>query len=108
MGKVKQIEIKNLIIFTMTWSISKNSKLNFLKLDKRHYKSIDIYYIGYITIKEIGDCTNIQWKVDALKKKNGNKHLIFDDSVNENKWLLKKYEDVWDGIKNEIKTWKWW
>ena len=108
MGKVKQIEIKNLIIFTMTWSISKNSKLNFLKLDKRHYKCIDIYYIGYITIKEIGDCTNIQCKVDALKKKNGNKHLIFDDSVNENKWLLKKYEDVWDGIKNEIKTWKWW
>ena len=43
-------------------------------------------------------------QTDILKKKNGNKHLIFDDSVNENKWLLKKYEDVWDGIKNEIKT----
>ena len=42
--------------------------------------------------------------MDALKKKNGNKHLTFDDSVNENKSLLKKYEDVWDGIKNEIKT----
>ena len=30
--------------------------------------------------------------------------MIFDDSVNENKGLLKKYADVWDGIKNEIKT----
>ena len=30
--------------------------------------------------------------------------MIFDDSVNENKWLLKKYVDVWNGIKNEIKA----
>ena len=30
--------------------------------------------------------------------------MIFDDSVNENKGLLNKYGDVWDGIKNEIKT----
>ena len=30
--------------------------------------------------------------------------MIFDDSVDENKWLLKNYADVWDGIKNEIKT----
>ena len=29
---------------------------------------------------------------------------MFDDSVNENKGLLKKYADVWDGIKNETKT----
>ena len=43
-------------------------------------------------------------QVDILKKKNGNKYLIFDDSVSENKELLKKYESVWDGTKNEIKT----
>ena len=30
--------------------------------------------------------------------------MIFDDSVNEKKALLKKYADVWDGIKNEIKA----
>ena len=30
--------------------------------------------------------------------------MIFDDSVNENKELLKKYANVWDGIKYEIKT----
>ena len=30
--------------------------------------------------------------------------MIFDDSVNENKELLNKYTDVWDEIKNEIKT----
>ena len=35
-------------------------------------------------------------------RKNGNKYLIFD-SVDENKEVLKKYADVWDGIKNKIK-----
>ena len=38
-----------------------------------------------------------------IEEKNGNKYLIFDDSVNENNGLLKKYADVWDGIKNKIK-----
>ena len=39
-----------------------------------------------------------------IGEKNGNKYLIFDDSVNENKEVLKKYTDVWDGIKYKIKT----
>ena len=39
-----------------------------------------------------------------IQEKNGNKYLIFDDSANENKELLKKYADVWDGIENKIKT----
>ena len=42
--------------------------------------------------------------MDILKKKNGNEDLIFDNSVNENKELLKKCADIWDGIRNEIKT----
>ena len=39
-----------------------------------------------------------------IEEKNRNKYLIFDDSVNENKGLLKKYADFWDGIKSKIKT----
>ena len=39
-----------------------------------------------------------------MEEKNGNKYLIFGDSVNENKVLLKKFADVWDGIKNQNKT----
>ena len=93
----------------------KNFESNLLKIDKKHYKRIDIYYIGYIVIKKIGDCENSH-SVNPLcllfnhpsgyieEKKNGNKYLIFDDSVNENKGLLKKYTDVWYGIKSEIKT----
>ena len=39
-----------------------------------------------------------------ILKKNGNKYLIFDDSVDENKATLKKYVDLRDGTKKEIKT----
>ena len=37
----------------------KNFNSNLLKIDKKHYKGIDIYYIGYIRFKKIGDCENI-------------------------------------------------
>ena len=39
-----------------------------------------------------------------IEEKNRNKCLIFDDSANENKRLLKNYADMWGGIKNKIKT----
>ena len=39
-----------------------------------------------------------------IEEKNWENYLIFDDSVNENKDLLKNYVDVWDGIKSEIKA----
>ena len=84
-----------------------------LKIGKKSYKNIDIYYIGYITIKKIDDYESI-YSVNPLylrinhasgyiEEKNGNKYLIFD-SVDENKEVLKKYADVWDGIKNKIKA----
>ena len=38
-----------------------------------------------------------------IEEKNGNKYLIFDDSVNENRALIKKFADVWDGVRNGIK-----
>ena len=38
-----------------------------------------------------------------IQEKNGNKYLVFD-SVDENIEVLKKYADVWDGIKNKIKA----
>ena len=39
-----------------------------------------------------------------IEEKNRDKYLIFDDSVNENRELLKRYADFWDEIKNEIKA----
>ena len=70
----------------------KNFESSLLKIDKKHYKGINLYYIGYITIKKIDECENIR-SVNPLyllvnhasgytEKKNGNKYLIFDYSVN--------------------------
>ena len=36
-------------------------------------------------------------------KKNRSKYLVFD-YTDENKEVLKKYTELWDGIKNEIET----
>ena len=67
MGKVKKIEIKNCSYYFYNDMISlKNFKSNLLKIDKKHYKGIDMVlyymtwcYIEYITIKKIDDCENI-------------------------------------------------
>ena len=85
-----------------------------LKIDKKHYKGTNIYYIGYITITKIDDYDSIYIIYPSylrinhasgyIEKKNGNKYLIFNDSADENKEVLKKYADVWDGIKNKIKA----
>ena len=41
--------------------------------------------------------------IGHFEKKNGNKYLVLDD-VNENKEVLKKYKEVWEGTKKEIET----
>ena len=60
MGTVKQINIKNQTYYFYKDFINlQNFKSNLLKIDKKSYKDIGIYNIGYITIKKIGDCENI-------------------------------------------------
>ena len=43
----------------MTFIDIKDLQSNLLKIDKKQYKDTDIYYIGYITITNFGDCENI-------------------------------------------------
>ena len=40
--------------------------------------------------------------IGHFEEKNGNKYLVLDD-VDENKEVLKKYEEVWEGIKKKLK-----
>ena len=115
MGEVKQTNIKNRTYYFYNDIIDlKDFDSNLLKINKKSYKNINIYYIGSITIKEIDDYESI-YGVNSLylhinhasgyiEEKNGNKYLIFNDSVDENKEVSKKYADVQDGIKNKIKT----
>ena len=60
MGEVKQINIKNRAYYFYNGIIDlRNFKSNLLKIDKKSYKNIGIYNIGYITIKKIDHCENI-------------------------------------------------
>ena len=60
MGTVKQINIKNRTYYFYNDIIDlENFDSSLLKIDKKSYKDIGIYNIGYITIKKIGGCKNI-------------------------------------------------
>ena len=59
MGIVKEINIKNQTYYFFDDMIDINFHLILLKIGKKSHKDIDIYYIGYITIKKFGDCENI-------------------------------------------------
>ena len=113
MGKIRQINIKNRAYYFYNDQINlKDFDARLLKVDKKDYKEIDIYYIGYVTVKKIANCNNINsvnplyLMIDKMighfEEKNGNKYLVLDD-VNENKEVSqKKNKEVWAGFKKEI------
>ena len=60
MGETKQINIKNqTYCFYNDQMYLKDFDVKLLKVDKKDYNEIGIYYIGYVTIKKIGDYNNI-------------------------------------------------
>ena len=124
MGEIKQINIKNWTYYFYNDQIDlKDFDARLLKIDKKDYNEIDIYYIGYVTIKKIGDYNNINSvnplyliinemighfecnsiECNSVEEKNEIKYLVLDE-IDENKEVFKKYEEVWEGIKKEIET----
>ena len=79
------------------------------KQTKKSPKNIDIYYIGYIEIKNISEYENIHSvnplhlmvsEVDGYtEEQNGNKYLVFA-FTDRDKEVLAKQIELWDGIKN--------
>ena len=54
MGETKQINIKNRTYYFYKDQISlKDFDARLLKIDKKDYSEIDIYYIGYVTFKKL-------------------------------------------------------
>ena len=54
MGEIKQINIKNRTYYFYNDQINlKNFDAKLLKIDKKYYNEIDIYYIAYVTVKKI-------------------------------------------------------
>ena len=86
---------------------------NLIKIDKKSHKHIGIDDIGYITMKNISACENINSvnllylivdEVDgSIEESNGNKYLTFVSS-DKNKKVLEKYIKLWDEIKCHIET----
>ena len=112
MGSTREINIKgrtyyfyNDIIELETFD-SKN-----LKLDKKTYKNLDIYNIGYVKIKKIGCAYDVNSvnplylrindASEYIKEINKDKYLVFN-YTDENKELLKIYDHAFSGIMRKI------
>ena len=117
MGVVKKIDIKNRTYYFYKDIDLKIFDAGLLKTDKKSYKLIGIYNIGYITKKKIDDCKNIYSanplyllisnanryiERSSAEEKGVIKYLVFD-STDQNKELLKKYNDVFNGIREKNK-----
>ena len=98
MGNIKEINIKNRTYYFFDNIIGiKIFDPNLLKIDRKSYKNINIYYIGYATIKD-SDSVKIYsvnplyltiGKIDGLiEEKNGDKYLDFASNTDKNKEVL--------------------
>ena len=110
---MKQINIKHQTYYFWDDIIDiKTFDPNNPKLGKKSYKNLNIYNIGYVTIKKIGRGYDVN-SVNPLyllidnasgyiEEINEDKYLVFDVR-DENKKLLEKYDDVFHGILGKIK-----
>ena len=112
MRSLKEIMIKNRTYYFYNDIIDiETFDSNMLKLDKKSYKNLDIYNIGYVTVKKIGDGYDINsvnplyLRIDNangyIEEINENKYLVFDVTY-EIKKLLKRYDDAINGIIDKI------
>ena len=107
MRNIKEINIKNSTYYFFDDIIKiQDFNANLIKIEKESYKHININYIGYVTKKDskyvnihIADPLYFIFdKVDGfIEEKDGN-----FASTNNNKEVLKKYAELWNGFKNLI------
>ena len=103
----KQLNIKNRTYYFYNDLINVlNFEASNLKPDKKTWKYIDIYYIGYVDKKPDWNANSvnplyliINWVYGYVSGKNGNKFLTID----KGDIALKKYDQVFSGIKHHIK-----
>ena len=107
METIKETNIKNRTYYFYNDIIDiKTFDSNNLKLDKKTYKDLDIYNIGYVTIKKIGygyDINSVNPLYLRINNVNGYIEEKVFDSTGENKELLKKYSDAFNGIMIKIR-----
>ena len=86
----------------------KNFDSSLLKIEKKSYKNIGIYHIGYITKKSddyenIHSLNHLYLVIGDVEENNGSKYLFFD-SIDKKREILTKYTDFSDKYKYLIKT----
>ena len=113
MGNVKDLNIKNRTYYYFDDMIDMRKFVpNLLKVDKKSHRDFNIYYIGYIVIKNFTSCNGnciyesirsvnplyliFHSATGYFEEKKGEKYLILD--------LIEKYEELLSRIKSEIKT----
>ena len=105
---IRQPNIKNRTHFFHNNLINiKNLINNKLKLDKKNVLGNDVYYIGYITKKtqwHVFSVNPLYLMINKIKghfeEVDGDKYLIISS---ENGYIMQKYQEVFDGIKEIIK-----
>ena len=118
MGETKLVNIKNRSYYLYRNLIDlKDFDAVFLKIDKKSYNNIDIYYIGYSPFVKIGDCwSNFTINplyldiahasgyigCNSIEEKNGNKYLVLDD-IDENKGELRNMKKFGRVSKKKLK-----
>ena len=92
MGKIKQTKIKNRsYYFYNDRTDLKHFDAKLLKIDKKDYKEIDIYYIDYVTVKKKGNCSNSN-SVNPL-------YLTIDEMIGDFEEKMKVFSFRWCGWK---------
>ena len=107
---IKQLNIKNRTYYFYDDTTNlKDFDPSLLKLDKKEsLLNIDIYYIGYVTKKpeyNINSANPLYLLIKKLdgfvEEKEGSKYLNIALTDN-NKDVLMRYTEVWEGIKDQI------
>ena len=112
MGETRQINIKNRTYYFYNQINLKDFDARLLKLDKKKYKEIDVYYIGHVTYKEIDNCSNIDSvnllylmineMIGHFEEKHGNKYLVLDD-IDETKEFQRNIKKFGMELKKKLK-----
>ena len=113
MSSIKQINIKDRRCYFFDDMINiKIFDSDLLKIDKNSYKNIDIYYIGYTIMKgldyaSIHSVKPLHFIIDKadgfIEESNGDKFLVIASTC-KSKDVLSKYTELWNEIKDLIKT----
>ena len=112
-NRIKDINTKNYTYYFFDDIINiKHFDPNSIKIDEKPCKNILIYYIEYVTIKDlkyiktnsVNPLSLIFSKVNGyFEEINKNKYLILVPT-NESKEMIKKYEELWNKIGHLIRS----